>query len=394
MRNTWVVPDGVERVLHNVDAIEMLPGVIDGLGYRKVFVISSHTLNAKTDVVKKLIAALGERFVGFTDEVGDHAPVSNVLKGAVAVHKSEADVMVTIGGGSVIDFAKFIQLALSEDAYTKEELIERGPFSISADGMSIVGKSRATPKIRQIAIPTSLATAEWNGMGTPMDDQTRQKIDLMAYRGAPQVIIYDPSILAQTPRKLILATGFRGLDHAINAVCNVSPHPLATALAERSVALYMENLPRVARDSSDREALANCQLACWFVGMVLESVYSTWPFSGGSVIVIAPFAGVQHSDMACVMMLAQARWLEGLSDPPQRRITEILGRTGESFSTILTELLVEMGLPTSLDDLGISDDTLEETIPMLLKAHYVTQHNLREIKTADDIRAVLALVRH
>jgi len=393
VRTTWVVPDGVERVLHNVDAIAVLPGVIESLDYSKVFVISSRTLNTTTDVVDRLITSLGDRFVGFTDEVGDHAPVSNVIKGALAVRDSGAEVMVTIGGGSVIDFAKFIQLAISEDVYTKQELLERGKFGISADGMSIVGTSTAPPKIRQIAIPTSLATAEWNGMGTPVDDETRQKIDLMAVDGAPQVIIYDPSILALTPVKLILATGFRGLDHAINAVCNVAPHPLATTLAEKSVALYVENLPRIARDPHDREALVNCQLACWFVGMVLESVYSTWGFSGGSVIVLAPYAGVQHSDMACVMMLAQARWLDGLEEPPQRRITEILGRPNESFSVILEELLGELGLPTSLDELGVSNETIEEAIPLLLTAPFVTQHNLRPIKTADDLRAVLALVR-
>ena len=177
MRTTWVVPDGVERVLHNVDAIAVLPGVIESLDYSKVFVISSRTLNTTTDVVDRLITSLGDRFVGFTDEVGDHAPVSNVIKGALAVRDSGAEVMVTIGGGSVIDFAKFIQLAISEDVYTKQELLERGKFGISADGMSIVGTSTAPPKIRQIAIPTSLATAEWNGMGTPVDDETRQKID-------------------------------------------------------------------------------------------------------------------------------------------------------------------------------------------------------------------------
>lgn len=163
--------------------------------------------------------------------------------------------------------------------------------------------------------------------GTPIDDQTQLKARFLVTDGAPRGIVYDPELLARTPLSLLLATGIRGLDHAINTVCSTQPHPFASLLAEKAIQLYVENLPRM-RNSEDSEAFSNCQLATWYTGMGQMSV--PHGFSHWMVHIVGPLASVPHSEAACVLMLAQARWLENHAVSQHKNVRSLLGRKGPS----------------------------------------------------------------
>ena len=388
----YIFPDGVERVVHDVIASEALPELVERFGHRRVFIVCSRTIHRTTNVVTRIQDALGDKVVGVTDEVGEHSPIGNVLKAAAQVRDARADVLVTIGGGSVLDFGKFVQLCVSEGAYTKPELL-RFRRALSADGTEVLSTSTAPPALRQIAVPTTLATGEWTAAGTPVDEETRLKVGLCVPRGAPQAIVYDPDILAYTPRQLLLSTGIRGLDHAVNTLCAEAPHPLTSLLSEKAVALFIENLPVVARNPKDRVALANLQMAAWYTGMGQATMAAMHGFSHFMVHVVGPYASVAHSDAACVMMLAQARWLGALEGGHHDGIKRLLQRENESFADIVDGLLRELGLPRRLGDLGLDDLKIEEILPHALAHPLLMKHNARPITSVEDLRAIFALVR-
>lgn len=152
-----------------------------------------------------------------------------------------------------MDMCKAMQLCISEQVSDRDGLL-RLQMRMSADGTEMLAGSTAAPRIRQIAIPTTIATSEWTPVSTPIDDQTHLKARFVVPDGAPRGIVYDPALLARTPLPLLLATGVRGLDHAINTACSLHPHPFASLLAEKAIQLYVENLPRL-RDRSDLEDL-------------------------------------------------------------------------------------------------------------------------------------------
>jgi maleylacetate reductase len=390
---TVMVPPGLryrftghERVLHNVVASQALPELMDWFGYRRAFVVCSRTLNIRSDVIANLVAALGDRCVGLTDKVGEHSPLSNVLAAARRAADLDADVIVSVGGGSVMDMCKTMQLCISEQAFERERLLQL-QMHMSADGTEMLSGTTAAPRIRHIAIPTTIATSEWTPVSTPVDDQTHLKARFVVPEGAPRGIVYDPALLARTPLSLLLSTGVRGLDHAINTACSLHPHPFASLLAEKAIQLYVENLPRL-RDSSDTEAFTNCQLATWYTGMGQMSV--PHGFSHWMVHIVGPLGGVAHSDAACVLMLAQARWLERHAKEQHARMLQLLNRR-ESFADVLEGLLVQLDMPRTLADLGLKDEQIESFIQPALDHPQVTHNNLRPIRTAADIRAVLAL---
>lgn len=377
---------GHERILHRTPASKGLPELMDWFGYRRAYIVCSRTLKTRTDVIRRLMAALGGHCVGVTDVVGEHSPLPNVLAGAREAQAVEADVIVSVGGGSVMDMCKTMQLCISEQIFDRDNLLQL-QMKMSTDGTEMLAASRAMPRIRQIAIPTTLSTSEWTPACTPIDDQTQRKARFLVPQGSPRGIVYDPELLARTPRSLLLATGIRGLDHAINTLCSTQPHPFASQMAEKAIQLYVENLPRL-RDSTDLEAFSNCQLATWYTGMGQMSV--PHGFSHWMAHVVGPLASVPHSEVACVLMLAQARWSERHASAQHGNVMHLLGRSG-SFPNVLESLLTDLGLPRSLQDLGLSAEQAESFIQPALDHPQVTRNNLRPITTAADLRAVLHL---
>ncbi|WP_382323109.1 iron-containing alcohol dehydrogenase [Hydrogenophaga sp. UC242_53] len=379
---------GHDRILHRTSLDVGVLELLDWFGYKRAFIVCSRTLNERTDTIRGLAASLGERCVGITDAVGEHSPLSNVLSGAREVDAYKADVIVSVGGGSVMDMCKVIQLCITERVFDRDALLKL-QMRMSADGTEMLAASFHTPSIRQIAVPTTLSTSEWTPAGTPIDDQTQLKARFLVTDGAPRGIVYDPELLARTPLSLLLATGIRGLDHAINTVCSTQPHPFASLLAEKAIQLYVENLPRM-RNSEDSEAFSNCQLATWYTGMGQMSV--PHGFSHWMVHIVGPLASVPHSEAACVLMLAQARWLENHAVSQHKNVRSLLGRKGP-FSEVLFTLLTELDMPRSLRDLGLSVEQVESFIQPALDHPQVTRNNLRPITTAADVRAVLRLVQ-
>ncbi|MFM5905399.1 MAG: iron-containing alcohol dehydrogenase [Micrococcales bacterium] len=377
---------GHERILHRTPAREGLPDMMDWFGYRRAYIVCSRTLNTRTDVISGLANALGERCIGITDKVGEHSPLSNVLAAAIEANALDADVIVSVGGGSVMDMCKTMQHCISEQVFDRESLL-RLQMKLSADGTEVIAATRTAPRIRQIAIPTTLATSEWTPVSTPVDEQTHLKARFLTIDGSPQGIVYDPELLARTPLSLLLSTGIRGLDHAINTVCSTQPHPFASLMAEKAIQLYIENLPRL-RDSTDLEAFSNCQLATWYTGMGQLSV--PHGFSHWMVHIVGPLANVPHSEAACVLMLAQARWSEKHAAAQHGNVLRLLGRSG-SFADVLDGLLADLGLPRSLQDLGVSAEQVASFIQPALDHPQVTKNNLRPITTAADLRSILSL---
>ena len=117
-------------------------------------------------------------------------------------------------------------------------------------------------------------------------------------------------------------------------------------------------------------------------------------FSHWMTHIVAPLAGIAHSDAACVLMLAQARWFGPVARPRYEALLCAMGRAPDvPFADLLHSLLLELELPTTLGAIGIDDALIERSIPLALQHPLVTRHNLRPIRTAQDIREVLALAR-
>ena len=374
-------PAGAAEVRFDADVTRDVVALMERFGYERPFIFSSRTLNRTTDVVDGIAESVGSRLVGRSDRVGEHAPVSNVVAAISEVRAARADVLVCIGGGSVLDFGKFVQLGVTEGVRTREDLL--------ALRVQEEPRLNARPELRQITVPTTFSLSEWTPAGTPVDDVTGKKIILRVPDGVGRGIVYDPAVVRHTPSHLALATAVRGLDHSINTVCSTVPNVLCTVLGLEAITHFSTAIPLLAKGDLE-VALPMLQRGSWLGGVCQMSV--PHGFSHFMVHVLAPWANIGHSDTACVMMLAQARWFRDHGDPRLAAVAKAMGRPGETLDVILYDLLREVGLPTTLREIGVEPEQIPEVVPHALAHPLLTLYNLRPITTADDVFAVLSSV--
>src|SRR6266568_1020027 len=103
------------RVVYGCGRVEELPAQVDQLGAKRAFVITGQSLATKTDLVRQIEGLLGERHVGTYAETKQHVPGRGVLEAARQARGVGADILIAFGGGSPVDCAKLIALALAEE---------------------------------------------------------------------------------------------------------------------------------------------------------------------------------------------------------------------------------------------------------------------------------------
>src|SRR5215468_2147409 len=150
----------MEKVVFGRAAAEVVSEEARRREAEQVFVMASGTLNRTTDEVTKVRRALGNRFAGLFDRMPPHTPRRAVIEAAAAAREAGADLIVTIGGGSVTDGAKAVQLCLANDIRSTEALDRYRP--VSGPGGILGPPPCKPPAVRQVMVPTTLSAGEFS----------------------------------------------------------------------------------------------------------------------------------------------------------------------------------------------------------------------------------------
>jgi maleylacetate reductase len=141
----------MDFVIYGKPAAEALREEAERLGARRVFLIVSRTLNTTTDEIEKIRNALGERHAGTFDGIPQHTTREVVVQTAARARDARADLIVAIGGGSVVDAAKIVLMCVEHEIFEQDGL----------DGYETTPDRRfgpfRNPKVRMIAIPSTLS---------------------------------------------------------------------------------------------------------------------------------------------------------------------------------------------------------------------------------------------
>ena len=152
LHSSRVVFGEMDEVVFGRPATEMVAEEARRLGAERAFVMASGTLNRTTDEVAKIRRALGNRFAALFDRMPPHTPRRAVIEAAATAREAGADLIATIGGGSVTDGAKAVQLCLANDIRSAEALDQYRPVK-GPDG--IVGPPACNPpSVPQVTVPT------------------------------------------------------------------------------------------------------------------------------------------------------------------------------------------------------------------------------------------------
>jgi maleylacetate reductase len=372
-----------ERVIYGKPAVEAIAEEVARAKASRVYVTTTRSLTNGA-LVARIVESLGPKFVGKLDAIPAHSPRESVLAGADAFRERTPDLVIAVGGGSVIDATKVMLLAYWRGARTLDAVSQlagaRGPAS----------DWHGDPhELRMVAIPTTLSAAEFFQSAGVTDMQRKVKLMFSHPLMTPRSVILDPAATQETPVDLMLSTGMRAVDHAVEGWCSTLSAPMADGANREAMRLLAQALPRIRRDAADMDARALSQHGMWLTRM---ATFAGIPFgaSHGIGYLLGGGYGVPHGVTSCIMLPAVLTWNESTDAGRQADVAAAFGKPGERAGEAMRRFVESLGQPTRLRDVGIEKETLP-AIAAAWDGKPPIATNPRKVRGKDDLLEILEL---
>ena len=209
-----------------------------------------------------LVLALREQRISTTTlRVASEPTVSLVELGTAHARRERCDVVVALGGGSVIDAGKAIAALITNEAPLR-------------DYLEVIGKGRplTNRSAPLIAIPTTAGTgAEVTRNAVLMAEAERVKVSLRSALMLPAVALIDPELTYSLPPAITASTGLDALTQCIEPFVSPNANPLSDAVAREGIRRAAGALRRVFRDAADVDARRDMAVASLCGGLALAN---------------------------------------------------------------------------------------------------------------------------
>jgi len=332
-----------QRVLFGVGVRNTVADEVRRLGCSRALILSTPPQSSSA---LDLAAALNDMSAGVFSRAAMHTPVEVTEDALRHVQEINADCLIAIGGGSTTGLGKAIAHRTG---------------------------------LPQIVIPTTYAGSE----ATPILGQTEDgvKTTLTDRKVLPEVILYDPELVATLPVGMTVTSALNAMAHAAEALYARDKSEDSNQLAIDGLTSFVKSLPKVLQDPEDLAAREETQRGAWACGAVLGRVgmalhHKLCHTLGGSF-------DLPHAETHAIILPHaihyNAQAVLGLLAP----VTDLLG--GSSPGMALWQFAKSMGAPLALRDLGLQVQDLDRVAEIATRNPY---WNPREV-TADGIRALL-----
>jgi maleylacetate reductase len=374
----------MERVIFGRPAASAVLEEIERLDARRVFLLASNTLNTKTDEILKIAKEIGGRYAGIFDRVEQHTTRQQAVRIAAEAVELNADLVVAIGGGSVVDSAKIVVMCIEHKISDAAGL--DGFEVVSTPSGPKIGPFR-DPKVRMLAVPTTLSGGEYNAAALVTDTSRKLKQSFMHPKMMPRSIILDPEIARFTPEDLWLGSGTRALDHAIEAICSPAGNPLVDAVCFNGIRTLTESLLNIRSSPGDLSAIRMGQYGSWLSSFGLQARV---PMGASHAIghVLGGMFNVPHYLCTAVIMPSVLRYNKPAIVQRQELIARALGAPDTEIADSFALLVERLGLPQRLSDVGI-DASQFDLIAEAAMRHIFTRANPMPIRSREDLTSIL-----
>ena len=294
------------------------------------------------DKVNDSLKAAGIDSVLF-DKGAQNPLTTTAIEGAEFAKANDCDVVVAIGGGSIMDCAKAIAFLAVNDGDINDYIFNR---KVSDKALPLV------------LIPTTCGTgSEGNGFAVLTNPENGDKKSLRSNAVIAKASIVDPECMMTMPKRVLASVGFDALCHSMEAYTSKIAQPFTDALALYAIELIADCLVDLYNGSEDSKKWEELTIASTIGGMVINQAGVTLahgmehPASGLKDIVHG------HGLAALTPSIIDASW-KG-NEEKFARISRLLGGTGAAdCADQVHALLEQIGMDVTLSDLGLSPEDI------------------------------------
>ncbi|MGQ0654380.1 MAG: iron-containing alcohol dehydrogenase [Betaproteobacteria bacterium] len=374
-----------ERVIYGKPAEQALAEEISRIGAERIFVTTTRSITNGA-LLGRIVRSLGRKFAGKFDAIAAHSPREAVLAGAAALREARAGLIVAVGGGSVIDATKVMQLALWRGVRDPAALSALAGVRGSAANEASAWGAEAQP-LRMVAIPTTLSAAEFFPSAGVTDVQRRVKQMYFHPLFVPRSVILDPAATLETPLQLLLSTGMRAVDHAVEGWCSVKTTPMGDAGNREAMKLLFLSLKAIKSESENLDHRAMAQQGMWLTRLASMAGIPNGASHGIGYLLGGGY-GIPHGITSCVTLPAVMEWNESVNAARQAQVADAFG--GKSAGDALRRFISGLGLPTRLRELQLK----KEDLPKIAASWDGTgpiASNPRKVRGKEDLLEILEL---
>ncbi len=296
------------RLRFGTPAADAVREELASLGLKRAVLLSTAS---QGDNARRFAGAVGPAIIDVFAGAVMHTPVEVTAEALTFVRNLGADAVVSLGGGSTTGLGKAI--ALHTD-------------------------------LPQIVVPTTYAGSE----STAILGQTEagRKTTITDPKVQPEVIIFDPAMVATLPVALTVTSGLNAIAHAVEALYARDRNPLTSALAAQGLEAMIAGLPDVVADPADLNARSRTQYGAFLCGLVLGQVgmslhHKLCHVLGGSF-------GLPHAETHAVILPHAVAYNAGAVGDQLAPLRALVGEPGPG----LQQFARRLGAPMALRDLG------------------------------------------
>lgn len=321
-------------------------GSVAALYGKKALVVTGTGSTKRSGLLDRVVESL--RSAGLDgavfDKVTQNPLTTTVYEGADLAKDAGCDMVVGIGGGSVMDAAKAIAFCCKNE----EDLNDY-----------IFGLKKGERGLPIILIPTTCGTgSEGNQIAVLTNPETKDKKALYTMSIMPSASIIDPLVMKTMPKSVLSSVGFDAFTHALEAYTSKKANPITDAQALTALGLIAESLPRLIANTENDEAWEAMSLGATLGGMVI------------GVAGVSAAHGMEHP-VSGLKNIVHGRGLAALTPPtvqrlapmlPEKfaRISRLLGGSGEKdCADSIRSFLKTIDLDVRLGDLGVIPEDVD-----------------------------------
>ena len=291
-----------------------------------------------------------------------------------------ADFLVAVGGGSVIDATKLVSMLLHSDLTVKDLLDD---------------PSRARKQVPLLVIPTTAGTgAEATPNAIVAVSEKELKVGIVNSEMVADYVLLDSRTTKNLPRSIAASTGVDALCHAVECYTSNKANPISDCFAIRALEMIMKNIVPACDDKEALEAKEQMLIASFFAGIAIAASGTTavhalsYPLGGkyhiahgvANAMLLTPVMRFNEPVIAPKLADAYDRCYADGKD-----LTE--AEKADRFITKMEEIVRHLDIPTDLTKFGVPREDLESLVESGMDVKRLLNNNMREV-TADDARAI------
>lgn len=314
------------------------------------------------------------------DELPTEPTYAQAQKIIEQFRETGAEMIIAIGGGSVMDIAKLASIASTDD-YTIKDMLDQ----------PLLGKKQ----IETVLIPTTAGTgSEATPNSIVAVPEKELKVGIVNPEMMADVVILDSNMIKRLPMKIAAATGIDALAHAIECFTSNKANPFSNLFAMEALKLIFGNIEKACTDPEAMQEKDNMLIAAFYGGVAITASGTT-----GVHALSYPLGGKYHIAHGVSNAMLLAPVMRFNKDACLEEFEQIynavmpagpgLGKEEKADAVLerMEQIIRCLGIPQSLAEFHVQEDELEALVEAGMQVTRLLDNNRKKI-TSEDARKI------